>query len=801
MGPARRVPGQVGPASSNAIGPNGQVMTTNMLSAGGKIQGLNFDHLLHKLQLELQKSQDTGEELRGLTEAMEGIQETLSGGVAPEQNGSAEHHIPPQFRANTAQIAGGVPVAAMGDTTATIAALQAQLSTTQSILVSHKDRIKSLESLLQEHEAIKDEVLGMRRQMEESKQEIEMLLRVSEEKAAEEAARQQEVEDTSGGDDMGSDSERGSEARRRSGLRRELDRSKTPDLGAEEEDIADGGMRHSRSISDLGGSSSPLKSPRTPGSRLLSPGVISASREEEIVAQNNALGARLDTLSAELGQALQLSKSLHDQHAEATSAVKILEERVQTLERDVAEKTDAASKVNRAAEDKWEIWRIKFEEGWRKERESWEGERERLRGVVREWEEASRRAQEEDEERSMNAKLSGDEALLSDSDEEDDDDSDFDDHNGGVLARSAWLGSGLSGSDPESQLNGLPDGVPRRSHSASPRSSRSGGKSGRHRPSRRSSSSRLDPAIRALRATVGEPEGGLPDLDGVRNRFMNTGSSTPRTGSPSAADQALGALRNKSGRVDRAKTITGRRPGKSTDSDGNATEPPSAMKKTRTKSGLSKTASVATVKQLRRQVADEKEGEDGDEDGREQTPMAGEGNSTSGESDETAHENIGEKKTQPVREASQLKEEYKAEIPAGGLGIVGQNVSGADASAAQIALLMLVFPTTAHPPCHIDRCPGCRHMGGIESREGMMSVFCNFMMTSMRLLVRYENTIYDGFRPIFSRPYSDVMTIDGGRERKGDIYDASLELILAKPSPGSWLRSFIKGVNVMRCGR
>lgn len=41
-------------------------------------------------------------------------------------------------------------------------------------------------------------------------------------------------------------------------------------------------------------------------------------------------------------------------------------------------------------EEKWESWRIKFEESWKQEREGWEKERERLKSVVREWEEVSR---------------------------------------------------------------------------------------------------------------------------------------------------------------------------------------------------------------------------------------------------------------------------------------------------------------------------------------------------------------------------------------------------------------------------
>ncbi len=56
-------------------------MNYNVMSSGGKAQGLNFDHVLHKLQTELQKSRETGVELQSLTTAMTDIQDTLSGGM------------------------------------------------------------------------------------------------------------------------------------------------------------------------------------------------------------------------------------------------------------------------------------------------------------------------------------------------------------------------------------------------------------------------------------------------------------------------------------------------------------------------------------------------------------------------------------------------------------------------------------------------------------------------------------------------------------------------------------------------
>jgi hypothetical protein len=48
--------------------------------AGGK-SGLTFDHILSRLQGELQKSRETGAELHSLTGAMSDIHDTLGGAL------------------------------------------------------------------------------------------------------------------------------------------------------------------------------------------------------------------------------------------------------------------------------------------------------------------------------------------------------------------------------------------------------------------------------------------------------------------------------------------------------------------------------------------------------------------------------------------------------------------------------------------------------------------------------------------------------------------------------------------------
>lgn len=473
----------------------------------------------------------------------------------------------------------------MGNPSATIAALQAQLSSTQSILVSHKDRIRALETLLSEQEAIKDEVLGIRQQLEESKREYEGLLSQS----------RDYVNGQVHGEGKG---ELALEQVKASSP------SDTDSTGVEYEgDITDGIMDD---FEDARSSRS--------DQRAQAPAADAATahlRQEELVAQNTELSLRLDALSSELERALELSRSLQSQHAEATSTVKALEERVQSLEKDMARRVTEASEAGKAAEDKWEAWKSRFEQDWRKEKEGWDLERERLRGVVREWEEASRRAQEEEEERRMNGRMNEE----GDSDEGDLNEQVSDRSPGGKRAVGSRSWPDTSGTDSAAVDSDDDADVPRSpsrksSHSASPTTSRPDSS----RRSRRESSSRLDPAIRALRATAGD----VPE----QQRKSSRDDRTPRTGSPSAADGALESLRVKAGRPRRADTIKGRKRG----------QMPTTGVTDNAKATSSSQASPSRVKSAAKdskvdappvETQDEERGSDG--------------NNTSAESDETAH--------------------------------------------------------------------------------------------------------------------------------------------------------------------
>jgi hypothetical protein len=283
---------------------------------------------------------------------------------APGQNGTAVDFIPPQFRNPSAEAQAAL-AGPHGPQAAAFIALQTQMSDTQTSLNGHLDRIRQLESQLQQQEGLKQELGLVRREMEESRHEMEMLLAASR-KVGPNGQRQEY------------DSDDDDDARSVATV--------MPDDGDEKEEANE---------------------PQ--------PSASASASAEEAAKPDADLDTRVQTLTAEMEDALQLSRSLQAQHSEAMSTVKLLTDRLDLLENGIAERVTAA--VERA-EERWETWRTKFEERWRKERDGWETERERLRGVVREWEEASRRAVEEEEEREMNETLS-DENDLADEEEED----------------------------------------------------------------------------------------------------------------------------------------------------------------------------------------------------------------------------------------------------------------------------------------------------------------------------------------------------------------------------------------------
>lgn len=245
------------------------------------------------------------------------------------------------------------------------------MTDTQSSLSSHLDRIRQLEGQLQQQDALKHDIATIREQMEASKLEVEALLVSA---TRHNSRNQRAIDDEYDDDDDDA---------------RSVATVVPDDDGHLDGDKASNGTKGARKTA--------------------------ATTTGEPSASSDELAARIQSLTSDMAEAVQLSRSLHAQHTEAMAAVKHLTDRVGDLENGIADRV-AAAVVQ--AEGRWEAWRSKFEERWSKERDGWEAERERLRGIVRDWEEASRRAVEEDEDREMNQHLSEDELVDEEEEEE-----------------------------------------------------------------------------------------------------------------------------------------------------------------------------------------------------------------------------------------------------------------------------------------------------------------------------------------------------------------------------------------------
>ena len=436
-----------GPLGSNGVGPGAE---------GGLRRskaGFSFDHVLSKLQSELQRSKDTWNDLGSLTTTMHDIHETLGGSAPPLSSAPYPHLVPPlpgtanaqqqqqqqqqeQQRAKDAEN----QAAATEAHSATISALQTQLSETQSSLAAHVEKIRSLESILAEHDSIKREVSTIKMQMEEAKRELDAVASSSgssfrhgvngfgtirgapglnhalEHVDFDDGASVASVETiTQNNDD---DDESGHVGPRA-----------PPDMPAHlvSEDAADLAASRAPEVTAAPASAS---TPAQAAEHEAKPGLDAAEtpaalthqalakqndeRDAELRAQNEALSARLEELASQLEQALALSRGLQDQHAQVTDTVKTLEERVHTLEKEVEQKAAAAPSAVDASEEttaallkgfegRWTEFRSDFEESWRKEREGMQTERDELRQVVRAWDEANRRMEDE-----LNGDVAGD---------------------------------------------------------------------------------------------------------------------------------------------------------------------------------------------------------------------------------------------------------------------------------------------------------------------------------------------------------------------------------------------------------
>ncbi|KAI0254610.1 hypothetical protein BJV78DRAFT_1338898 [Lactifluus subvellereus] len=374
-----------GPARRPAIQQQGLVgmggMGANMRAPGKS--GITFDHILSRLQGELQKSRETGAELHSLTGAMNEIHETL-GGNLPQSLPPYPQTLPPVLPPQQPQQSlptESDPNPNSSETSSALSELQAQLQETQVSLASHVDKIRSLDSILAEHEVVKREVTSLRELLEEEKREFEQI-RGGRHRAE---PRRQHIEHGYG--DLPSDDD---DARSIATVTaHELERVEEEDeqLAVEEEERG-----HRRDE---------LTRPRTPEptglgmddeddkarSRSRSPAPQSAPPSSEDI------NLRLAALSNQLESALELSRTLQAQHVAAQNTISFLEAKVNTLESLVhTSQAQVQSHVAEATQERASLtslvneWKKSVEGQWGGVQEEWAQERARLARARDEWE-------------------------------------------------------------------------------------------------------------------------------------------------------------------------------------------------------------------------------------------------------------------------------------------------------------------------------------------------------------------------------------------------------------------------------
>ena len=237
--------------------------------------------------------------------------------------------MPPPVPSSTSQ----EPASALQD-------LQAQLRQTQESLASHVDKIRTLEGMLAEHEAIKREVSSMRELMEERKREME-LLRIQSQSPHRLRRSHSHADDQGDGDYSHDDDDARSIA---TVVPHELERVEEEDeeqIAAEEEE-----EERRRRRDELG-------RPRTPEPTGMGMSEDDEEHDEELGRDNTHLHPsslppttsvpasnavpdelvhRMTALASQLESALELSRSLEAQHATAQTTISTLEAKVSELE-------------------------------------------------------------------------------------------------------------------------------------------------------------------------------------------------------------------------------------------------------------------------------------------------------------------------------------------------------------------------------------------------------------------------------------------------------------------------------------
>lgn len=261
-------------------------------------------------------------------------------------------------------------------------------------LASHVDKIRSLDSLLAEHEIIKREVSSLRELMDDEKRELEQI-RGGRRRA--ETLRQHRPDDEDGNLNLQPDDDDDDDAHSIATVTAHgLERVEEED----EEQLAVEEDEQSRRRDEL-------TRPRTPEptglgmddeddktrSRSRSPSPPPPTASQGAQPSSEDINLRLAALSSQLESALELSRSLQAQHATAQNTISFLEAKVNALESLVhTSQAQAQSHVAETTQERASLttlvneWKKGVEGQWGGVQEEWAQERERLSQARDEWE-------------------------------------------------------------------------------------------------------------------------------------------------------------------------------------------------------------------------------------------------------------------------------------------------------------------------------------------------------------------------------------------------------------------------------
>ncbi|KAJ7594070.1 hypothetical protein C8J56DRAFT_427278 [Mycena floridula] len=372
--------------------PIGHQGLTGMGGMGGSMRppgksGLTFDHILSRLQGELQKSRETGAELHTLTGAMHDIHDTIGGGLPPNM-APYSHNLPPvrpqqagsaspsqseqqtgapgpssHEQSNGTSYHSSATSSSSGSSpnSSLLSELQSQLQDTQSSLAQHVEKIRSLEAALKEQEVIRHEVSLLKDMMDVVRRKdlgAQKRLRGEDhvrggfdaEDDEEVISEEEDMDDSMSistvvphqlerVDEVDEDGDSGALF---NGIQDEPEEELSGEESMEKEQEAEQDERRRRH-DELG-------RPRTPEPGMgLGDRYDSRMRSKTLTAKHSPISpshltngisvsviddltARLATLSSQLESALELSSTLQAQHTSAQVTISTLESKVEALE-------------------------------------------------------------------------------------------------------------------------------------------------------------------------------------------------------------------------------------------------------------------------------------------------------------------------------------------------------------------------------------------------------------------------------------------------------------------------------------